>query len=319
MHTNFFNTKLIFVFLISCNFYIISDSTKKTEIIKADIIDFSGSMPIELEKFIKEVNELHTNKLIDNGFCNKLLLRGSYGKGKTTFARKIADATNSELIEINGSELVTDIVGSGSQKLEEVFKSAIEKTANENKRVVIFIDKVYFIANRYDSKKALKMHPHYASLKMLTGLMDKISTNPRIIFVGTMDQSMNFDQSFIDRFEKTNIIQINNPNGKMRKEIINFYIEKINRNKEFQLSEKTIVDLTKSTKGMNIKTIKEFVYAIHDNPSMPILKLLEEYKKKNKIIPKFIVPVVKQINLERPTIKATVQFGRLSDLDLAYI
>ncbi len=94
--------------------------------------------------------------------------------------------------------------------------------------------------------------------------LDLIKTNPNYFFIcATNTPPENIHSTFIDRFED-HLIEIPVPNEQTRKDIIYFYINKINKefNKSFKIDEKDINDLVIKTKNFGVRTIKAIVGAI---------------------------------------------------------
>src|SRR5579872_6295376 len=179
MHFDFLKTKLICVFLINCSFASAFNRIDLVETVKTDIKGISGSIPIELNKIIKKINAL-TDVEIKNGFRNKLILHGVPGNGKTTYAIKIAEATNSELIKIKGSEIITEFSGSGSKAIKQAFNTALDIISRENKRVVIFIDEIDAIATQVNVSKHPMMAERSSTAQTLWQWLEDVKLNSKI-------------------------------------------------------------------------------------------------------------------------------------------
>ena len=82
----------------------------------------------KIKRFINEFNSEKTKKA--------LVLHGPPGTGKTTLAHVSAIETNSEIFELNASDL------RNKERLEAVLKPAIEQKSLIFKNKIILVDKV---------------------------------------------------------------------------------------------------------------------------------------------------------------------------------
>ena len=94
----------------------------------------------EIKKFIEYFNLGKITKTSKRA----LVLYGPSGTGKTTIAHVIANETNSEIFELNASDL------RNKEKLQEILKPAIEQKSLIKKGKVILIDEVDGISGYYD-------------------------------------------------------------------------------------------------------------------------------------------------------------------------
>jgi len=83
----------------------------------------------KIKEFIKEFNSNRSSKI-----GKALVLHGPPGTGKTTIAHVIANETNSEIFELNASDL------RDRNKLHEILKPAIEQKSLTNKNKIILVD-----------------------------------------------------------------------------------------------------------------------------------------------------------------------------------
>ncbi len=82
---------------------------------------------VKIKEFVNEFNKLNKNALI---------LYGPPGTGKTTLAYVVASETNSEIFELNASDL------RNRNKLQEVLKPAIEQKSLIKDKKIILVDEV---------------------------------------------------------------------------------------------------------------------------------------------------------------------------------
>jgi len=90
---------------------------------------------LAVEQIKKFVEEFHLGKLMKKS-KKALLLHGTPGTGKTTIVHVAAKATNSEIFELNASDL------RNKGKLHEVLKPALEQQSLIKKNKVILVDEV---------------------------------------------------------------------------------------------------------------------------------------------------------------------------------
>ena len=89
------------------------------------------------EEAIAKIKEFVNNIfLVGKSSKKSLILYGPPGIGKTTLAHVIARETNSEIFELNASDLRNKI------KLKEILKPAIEQKSLRKKNKIILVDEV---------------------------------------------------------------------------------------------------------------------------------------------------------------------------------
>jgi len=257
------------------------DEMLELDFVKTDIKDISGSVPAKIDQFIKQINDSAINNEIKDDYCNRMILYGPTGNGKTILARKIAEATNSELIEINGHSIVTKFVEAGPNTINNTFETAL----NKNKKVVIFINGICTIATKNNFPDGID--PYKKTLDTLCTWLEKTKNNPNIIFLGeTLPIDYFAKKHLVDLF-KPNMVEILNPNAKMREEVINFYIKTINStiSSSFKLDEKEISNIARKTLGMSIRAIRGIVYYIYRHPTENIDNVIERFKPRQEVKP----------------------------------
>lgn len=82
---------------------------------------------------VEKIREFIRNK---NREKNSIILHGPPGTGKTALAYVTANETNSELFELNASDL------RNKDKLKEILKPAVEQKSLDKKEKIILIDEV---------------------------------------------------------------------------------------------------------------------------------------------------------------------------------
>lgn len=83
----------------------------------------------KIRRFLEEFNLLNNTK-------KAIILHGPPGVGKTTIAHVIAKETDSEIFELNASDL------RDKKRLDEILKPAIEQKSLSNKSKIILVDEV---------------------------------------------------------------------------------------------------------------------------------------------------------------------------------
>jgi len=216
--------------------------------IKFELDDMSGTIPYKLYLIIQELQH-HQNS---NLFLNRLLLYGPPGNGKSTYARKIAEIINASYREISGPSIVNTYQGSGADNINKIFCEAISENDIMQRNVVIFIDEVDSIAS-----KNTKRVDNKAAVQALWLNLDKIKNNPSIFVIIATNEFKKLHPTLLDRFGD-NIIEIQNPDVQMRKEVIDFFAQK------FQLNPDKIKinDLVKKMNGFSIRAIEDALRSI---------------------------------------------------------
>jgi len=246
----------------------------------------SGTVPVKINQIIKQLNKLELYQEINNNFRNRLILYGPPGNGKSTFARVIANETHSELLEIHGPSLVELYAGSGPKKINETFELALNQSDEYRKRYIIFIDEIDSIA--ITSASVESMHQYRVTLQTLWLWLDKIKKLPNIFVVVASNKYKELDATFLSRFG-SNVIEIPNPDDKMRREIIEYNLDMINTSfdPDFHLSDKTIEYLVKKTNGFSIRTIEDIITSIQHESEKNIDSIIKIHRGKlsNKLDP----------------------------------
>src|SRR5690606_3874108 len=111
-----------------------------------------------------------------------VLLTGPPGTGKTLLAKAAAHYTDSYFTAASGSEFVEKYVGTGAQRIRELFTKAREEAKRLKKRTaIIFIDEIDVIGGKRDGGQ---MREYDQTLNQLLTEMDGIYDNQEVqIFI----------------------------------------------------------------------------------------------------------------------------------------
>ena len=158
-------------------------------------------------KKIKEfIGEFNLGKLTKKRVKKSIILHGPPGVGKTTLAHVFAKETNSEIFELNASDLRNKL------KLQEILKPALEQQSLTKKTKVILIDEV-------DGISATDR----GGLLELLGLIEK-TEYPIIITANDI-----WNKKFNILRKKSEIVQLKEIEYKIIKEIMISILRKENR------------------------------------------------------------------------------------------
>lgn len=177
-----------------------------------------------------------------------VLLHGPPGTGKTLLARAVAHETNAYFLRVVGSELVQKYIGEGARLVRELFDVAKDKAPS-----IIFIDEIDAIgAQRTESTTSGDREVQRTLLQLLAG-MDGFETRGEVKIIGATNRIDILDQALLrpGRFDR--IIEIPLPDYEGRLSILKIHTEKINLDKDVNLSE--ISTLTDEKNGADLKAI----------------------------------------------------------------
>lgn len=177
-------------------------------------------------KIIKDMVELPLNnpeKFTKLGLRlpKGILLYGPPGTGKTLIARAVATETKSNVICINGPEIISKYYGETEAKLREIFTNALEKAPS-----IIFIDEIDALCpKRQDSANEVEKRIVATLLTLMDGASD--NSNDRIVVIGTTNRPNSLDEALRrpGRFDRE--IEIGIPNSESRFEILSVLLNKI--------------------------------------------------------------------------------------------
>ena len=144
-----------------------------------------------------------------------VLLMGPPGTGKTLLARAVAGEANVPFYFISGSEFVELFVGVGASRVRDMFRQA-KQTAP----CLIFIDEIDAVGRQRGTGLGGGHDEREQTLNQLLTEMDGFGANEGIIIIAATNRPDVLDPALLrpGRFDRQ--IQVNNPDKKGRKEIL---------------------------------------------------------------------------------------------------
>lgn len=176
------------------------------------------------QNIIKYLNDPESYSHLGAKPTKGILLTGAPGTGKTLLARALAGEAKSSFLYADGSNFNVIWMGSGTQKVKELFEEANE--LSENGPCIIFIDEIDSLAQkRNDFSSSTIDQTVNALLTELDGF-NKETKHP-IIFIAATNHPQLLDPAFLRPGRIDKIINIPNPNLEDRIEILKVHLNKI--------------------------------------------------------------------------------------------
>jgi ATP-dependent metalloprotease len=143
--------------------------------------------------------------------------------GKTMLAKAVAGEAGVPFFYASGSEFEEMFVGLGAKRIRDLFK-----TAQEKGRCIVFIDEIDAIGG---TRKLKDMQSMRMTLNQLLVELDGFNTSEGTVFIAATNFAELLDPALTrpGRFDKQ--IVVGNPDVRGRKDILEFYIEKIKTTK----------------------------------------------------------------------------------------
>ena len=220
--------------------------------IKNDIKDYIDFIK-NRDKYIKLKAELPKG----------ILLSGPPGCGKTLIAKAVAGETGINLYAISASDLNEIFVGVGAKRIRQLFQ-----LARENSPSIIFIDEIDSIG----VKRGSEFSREYDNvLNKILVEMDGFTNNDNIMVFGATNRLKDLDPALLrsGRFDRKIIIDY--PNKDERKEIIEYYFNDKQLDKNILLDRNNYYNnlskLMSGLSGADIKNISNLsaILAIKNN------------------------------------------------------
>ncbi|RIA96601.1 P-loop containing nucleoside triphosphate hydrolase protein [Glomus cerebriforme] len=152
-----------------------------------------------------------------------ILLYGPPGTGKTLIARAVASETRSNVICVNGPEILSKFYGETETKLRDIFDRAAENAPS-----IIFIDEIDALCPKRDEVgNELGKRIVATLLTLMNGITSKKAQHDRVVIIGATNRPNALDQALRrpGRFDRE--IEIGIPNVTSRHSILLTLLKKI--------------------------------------------------------------------------------------------
>lgn len=154
-----------------------------------------------------------------------VLLVGPPGTGKTLLARAVAGEANVPFFYISASEFIELFVGLGAARVRDLFRQARERAP-----AIVFIDEIDSIGMARSGAAGNQLGAHQEqeqTLQQLLTEMDGFEPNSGVIIVAASNRPEVLDQALLrpGRFDRQ--IQVNLPEVKGRKEILEIHAREV--------------------------------------------------------------------------------------------
>ncbi len=170
----------------------------------------------EIVDFLKEPNKY---RKLGARIPKGILLVGPAGVGKTLFARAIAGEANVPFYSVAGSEFIEMIVGVGSARVRDLFK-----TAKENAPALVFIDEIDAIGRQRGKVAMTSNDEREQTLNQILVEMDGFDQRTDVIIIAATNRPDMLDPALVrpGRFDRH--IRIDLPTLEERKDIIKIHM-----------------------------------------------------------------------------------------------
>jgi SpoVK/Ycf46/Vps4 family AAA+-type ATPase len=170
-------------------------------------------------------------KLFDKCQINKpsgIIFYGPPGNGKTTFAEAFATDSGFCFVKVSAATFVNRYVGTGANKVKELFTSVKEKMAKENKGCVFLIDEADSIIQRDGVIANSSTGNEYSNVtnQMILEIDNLKNCNKKIIVILATNFLEKLDDAMIRNGRFDTKIEIGPPSKEDIKNIIKHYLKK---------------------------------------------------------------------------------------------
>ena len=214
--------------------------------VKTKFKDVAGCNEIKNEalEFVDLIKNYNKYKSLGTRVPRGAIFIGPPGTGKTLLAKAIAGECGLPFIHVSGSEFNEVFVGLGSARIKGLFESA-----KEHKPCIIFIDEIDALAQKRANSK-FGRDDRDNTLNALLVEMDGFKSNEGIIVLAATNRPDVLDPAILrpGRFDRKIYFSI--PDKNNRKEIFDYYFDKIKFDPN-EDKEKTIDELLSMSFGFS--------------------------------------------------------------------
>ncbi len=175
-----------------------------------------------------------------------VLLYGPPGTGKTMLAKAMAKEANVTFIAAEGNQFLKSLVGAGSEKVHELFR-----TARKYAPAILFIDEIDAIAKERRGNDGNGEETLTAFLTEMDGFSNDTSRPVFVLAATNFDvepgRSKSLDPALMRRFDRRVYIELPD-----RQDRIRFMNLKIEKNPAFAVSQEQVENLALRSTGMSL-------------------------------------------------------------------
>lgn len=184
--------------------------------------DVAGAKEIkrELEEIVDFLKRPEKYRKLGARIPRGILLIGPSGVGKTLLARAIAGEANVPFYSVAGSEFIEMIVGVGSARVRDLFK-----TAKETSPSLIFIDEIDAIGRHRGKSMAMSNDEREQTLNQILVEMDGFDSRTNVIIIAATNRPDMLDPALVrpGRFDRH--IRLELPDVEERMGIIQIHMK----------------------------------------------------------------------------------------------
>ncbi len=247
-------------------------AVKSTDAIPSISYEDIGGLKEELAQ-VREMIELPLKhpelfERLGIGAPKGVLLTGPPGTGKTLLAKAVANESQANFYSIAGPEIISKFYGESEKHLREIFEQA-----NKNAPSIIFIDEIDAIAPKRDEVSGEVERRVVAQL--LTS-MDGLESRGQVVVIAATNRPDSLDPALRrpGRFDRE--ININVPDTKGRKEILEIHTRGMPLTKDVDLNK--LAEMTLAYTGADLESLCKEAAMKALRTYLPKIKKFEEQK-----------------------------------------
>lgn len=208
----------------------------------------------ELEEIVDFFKNADVYKNANVELPKGILLKGSWGTGKTYAARCIAGTVNCYFMTCTASALQGMYIGSGAENIRKVFKGAKLLAEKSKKGVIVFIDELDSFGDR-QNRGSGSSGEEDRTLNQLLAEMSGFEANSNVMVLAATNFPERLDMALMRSGRFGRQITIEYPDDYERLNLVKYYCSKINLKLDSTVTHAEITDLTKGLTPADIKEI----------------------------------------------------------------